>query len=49
MAVGHDWPSRSRAYGVKANDVTGDGFVDEDDYRIIQNSVPIGISVQSPE
>ena len=30
------------------NDVTGDGFVDEDDLRIIENNIPLNISVQQP-
>lgn len=29
-------------------DITGDGFVDEDDYRIMQNNVQLGVSVQRP-
>lgn len=29
-------------------DVTGDGFVDEDDYRMIQNNAPLGVSMQRP-
>lgn len=30
------------------NDITGDGFVDEDDYRIIENNIPLSISVSHP-
>ena len=30
------------------NDITGGGIVDEDDYRIISNNVPLGITVQHP-
>ena len=30
------------------NDITGDGFVDEDDLRILQNNIPLSISVQHP-
>lgn len=30
------------------NDINGDGIVDEDDFRIIQNNVPLNISVQNP-
>ena len=30
------------------NDINGDGFVDEDDYRIIENNIPLSISVSRP-
>ena len=30
------------------NDLNGDGFVDEDDYRILQNNIPLNISIQRP-
>jgi len=30
------------------NDVTGDGFVDESDYRVLENNAPLGVTVSHP-
>lgn len=30
------------------NEIAGDGFVDYDDYRILENNVPLGISTRIP-
>ena len=30
------------------NDITGDGLVDEKDYRILQNNISLGITVSHP-
>lgn len=29
------------------NDITGDGFVDENDYGIFQSNIPLGITAPS--
>jgi hypothetical protein len=31
-----------------AKDITGDGFVDEDEFRLLQGNVPLNISGQHP-